>query len=107
MPYLNLRRGLPYVVIWTAICCPPVFAQDRAQVEAGEMIYDQHCASCHGEKVRGTGAMPDLRDLSSDNRQVFDKTVMEGKGQMPALQGILTNQELDQLWSYIRSRARG
>jgi len=32
--------------------------------------------------------------------------VMEGRGQMPAWQGTVSPQELDQLWAYVRSRAR-
>ena len=50
--------------------------------------------------------MPDLRDLGENDRAKFDTMVMEGRGQMPAWQGIVSPQELDQLWAYIRSRAR-
>ena len=41
-------------------------AQDPAAIDAGEQLYDEHCASCHGEKLRSTGAMPDLRELRAD-----------------------------------------
>jgi len=34
-------------------------AQDS--IAAGEQVYEEHCASCHGEKLRSTGAMPDLK----------------------------------------------
>ena len=50
--------------------------------------------------------IPDLRDLGANDREKFDKMVMEGRGQMPAWQGIVSPQELDQLWAYVRSRAR-
>ena len=50
--------------------------------------------------------MPDLRDLGENDREKFNKIVMEGRGQMPASQGIVSPQELDQLWAYVRSRAR-
>jgi mono/diheme cytochrome c family protein len=30
---------------------------------------------------------------------------MAGRGQMPAWQGIIGPDELDQLWAYVRSRA--
>jgi len=84
-----------------------VSAQDASQVEAGEMLYDEHCSSCHGENLRSSGAIPDLRDLSAGDRPRFDKVVSEGKDQMPSFQGVLSAQQLDQLWAYIRSRARG
>ena len=82
-------------------------AQDRAMIEAGEQVYDEHCASCHGDKLRSTGAMPDLKELRADDRPKFDKFVMEGRGQMPPWQGTLSKEEFDQLWAYIRSRAIG
>jgi mono/diheme cytochrome c family protein len=80
-------------------------AQDRASIEAGEQLYDEHCASCHGEKLRSPGAAFDLRTLRADDRERFDKSVKGGKGQMPAWGGVLQDSELDQLWAYIRSRA--
>jgi quinohemoprotein ethanol dehydrogenase len=87
--------------------CALALAQDRAMIEAGEQLYDEHCASCHGEKLRSTGAMPDLKELSAADRPRFDKLVMEGRGQMPPWQGMLGRGELDQLWAYVRSRAHG
>jgi|SRR5262245_42835390 len=82
------------------------YAQDATQIEAGAMLYDEHCASCHGEKLRSSGAIPDLRELGAGDRARFDQVVSDGKGQMPSFQGLLSALELDQLWAYIRSRAR-
>src|SRR5262245_2667158 len=79
-------------------------AQDQAAI--GEEVYEQHCQSCHGEKLRSAGAIPDLRELGANDREKFEKMVMEGRGQMPAWQGTVSPEELDQLWAYIRSRAR-
>ena len=84
-----------------------VSAQNASQVEAGDMLYEEHCSSCHGENLRSSGAMPDLRALGAGDRSRFDKMVSEGKDQMPPFQGVLNAQQLDQLWAYIRSRARG
>jgi hypothetical protein len=61
--------------------------------------------TCHGVKLRRTGAMPDLKEQKADGRARFDQMVMGGRGQMPAWQGIIGANELDQLWAYIRSRA--
>ena len=82
------------------------FAQDRATVEAGEALYAEHCAECHGENLRSSGSVPDLRDLRQDQRGYFDQAVTDGKGQMPAWGGILNEPELNQLWAYIRAHAR-
>ena len=77
-----------------------------AQADDGEQVYEEHCASCHGEKLRSTGAIPDLRELGADDRTRFDKAVLEGRGQMPAWQGVLTPEEIDGVWAYLRSSAR-
>jgi mono/diheme cytochrome c family protein len=82
------------------------FAQDPAQIAAGDALYEQHCSSCHGEKLRSAGAMPDLRELPANARQHFDTMVLDGQGQMPAWRGQLSAQQFDQIWAYIRSRAR-
>ena len=81
-------------------------AQDRATVEAGEALYAEHCAECHGENLRSSGSVPDLRDLRQDQRVYSDQAVTDGKGQMPAWGGILNEPELNQLWAYIRAYAR-
>ena len=78
-------------------------AQD--QIGAGEQVYEEHCANCHGLKLRRTGAIPDLKEQKADGRARFDQMVMAGRGQMPAWQGIIGPDELDQLWAYVRSRA--
>jgi cytochrome c55X len=82
------------------------FAQDQDAIEAGEQVYEQHCQGCHGEKLRSAGAIPDLRDIGQNDRAKFDTMVMDGRGQMPAWQGTVSAEELDQLWAYVRSRAR-
>ena len=95
----------PLVAVWTLFCfCSVAPAQDM--IAAGEQLYDEHCASCHGEKLRSTGAIPDLKEQHADGRSRFDQMVMNGRGQMPAWQGIVSQDELDELWAYIRSRAR-
>ena len=96
-----IRASIMICVIASA----PTMAQDRAAIEAGEQVYGEHCASCHGEKLRPTGAMPDLKQQKADGRVHFDQIVMSGKNQMPAWQGVVRPEELDQIWAYIRSRA--
>jgi mono/diheme cytochrome c family protein len=80
-------------------------AQDQAAIEAGEQIYEENCAQCHGAKLRNPGTSFDLRKLAAADRSRFDKFVMEGKGQMPPWRGTLDDAELDQVWAYIRAHA--
>lgn len=102
-----MRRGFRASVVAGAwvLACTGTLAQDRAVIEAGELVYDEHCASCHGDKLRATGAMPDLKQQKADGRARFDQMVMNGRGQMPAHQGVIGREELDQVWAYVRSRA--
>ena len=72
---------------------------------AGREIYAEHCAQCHGERLMATGAAPDLKLLRADQRARFDEIVREGKGQMPAFAGMISDEEVDRIWAYIRSRA--
>ena len=81
-------------------------AQDQAAADAGAALYAEHCAECHGENLRSSGSVPDLRDLKQDQRAQFDQIVSDGKGQMPAWGGVLNEPELNQLWAYIRAHAR-
>ena len=81
----------------------PVRAQSAA--DAGRDVYAEHCAQCHGERLMATGAAPDLKLLHADQRARFDAIVRDGKGQMPAWAGMIADEEIDQIWAYIRSRA--
>jgi mono/diheme cytochrome c family protein len=80
-------------------------AQDQALIQGGAQVYQTNCEECHGEGLINPGGTFDLRSLGADERARFDRSVTEGKGQMPAWGGQLGAQELDQLWAYIRSRA--
>jgi mono/diheme cytochrome c family protein len=81
-------------------------AQDQEQIEQGEALYDEHCAQCHGEKLRSSGAIPDLRLLKPEDRPRFLQTVNDGRGQMPSWRGQLSDEEIDAIWAYIRAHAR-
>ena len=82
----------------------PAPAQDL--VKAGEALYADKCSECHGARLRnpGSGAF-DLKKLHADERPRFEKSVLDGKGQMPPWRGVLGPEQLDQLWAYIREYA--
>jgi mono/diheme cytochrome c family protein len=80
-------------------------AQDRAKIQAGAEFYAERCSACHGDRLRVTGGAFDLLKLRPDERERFDKAVNDGKGQMPPWGGVLSPEEIDQLWAYVRSRA--
>jgi cytochrome c6 len=99
----SLRYGLPLCALLIASSAP-AFAQSPA--EEGALVFDENCSSCHGEEMRAPDGAFDLRTLKKDERPRFDKIVAEGKGQMPVWKGVLTDEQLDQVWAYIRAHAQ-
>jgi mono/diheme cytochrome c family protein len=92
-------------LVGTALLAHIGSARADPAAEAGRAVYTEHCAQCHGERLMTTGAAPDLKLLGADKRGHFDEIVRNGKGQMPAWTGMITDEEIDQVWTYIRSRA--
>jgi mono/diheme cytochrome c family protein len=101
-----MARLLPATLLIGALTVvAAALAQDRAKIQAGAEVYAERCAACHGERLRATGGAFDLLKLGPDERARFDKAVNDGKGQMPPWGGVLSPEEIDQLWVYLRSRA--
>ena len=82
-----------------------VSAQVSAKIEAGENVFNTNCAICHGDQLVSTGQTFDLRRLKDGDRARFDNSVRNGKNQMPPWKGKLTDEEIDQVWHYIRANA--
>jgi mono/diheme cytochrome c family protein len=78
---------------------------DKAKLEAGETVYNNYCAVCHGDRLVSTGQFPNLRRLTANDRAKFDTTVRDGRNQMPPWKDVLSDSEIDQLWAYIRANA--
>lgn len=80
-------------------------APDKAKIEAGANVYNDNCQTCHGDRLVNTGQTFDLRRLKADDRARFENSVRNGKNQMPPWKDVLTAEEIDQVWSYIRANA--
>ncbi len=107
----HLRRCVGMVIacgvsVWLSM---PALAHetppDPAKIEAGENVYGTYCAPCHGDRLVSTGQFPNLRRLTPNDRAKFDSTVRQGRNQMPPWRDMLTDEEIDQIWAYIRSVA--
>ena len=76
-------------------------------VARGRLLYAQTCSHCHGPNMVNPGTISyDLRRFPSDSPERFRNSVINGKGGMPALRGVLKAEELDLLWAYVRSRGK-
>ncbi len=80
-------------------------ASEKAKIEAGENVYNNYCQNCHGDRLANTGQTFDLRRLTAGDRARFDNSVRNGKSQMPPWKDVLSDEEIDQVWHYIRANA--
>jgi mono/diheme cytochrome c family protein len=80
-------------------------AAAQSLVEAGEFLYQNRCAGCHGEQLRAFAGGPafDLRRLRPDEYERFAESVISGKDNMPSWYGILKTEEIQAIWAYIRA----
>jgi mono/diheme cytochrome c family protein len=98
----SLKIGFVFFVF---VSSHEALAQDKALIDAGERVYATNCATCHGENLVNPGTTFDLKKLGANERARFNESVTDGKGQMPAWGGILSDEQFDQLWAYIRANA--
>jgi len=73
---------------------------------AGSAIYASHCVSCHGGdgsgEVAGTPSFRGGKLMSKSEFELRDKIRM-GKALMPGFGGILTQQQIEDVVTYIRT----
>jgi mono/diheme cytochrome c family protein len=98
-----------FVIAAVALLTRPAFAaaddDDKAKVDAGEQVYNTYCATCHGDDLVNSGLTFDLRRLRAEERPRFENSVLNGKNQMPPWKGVINEEQIDQLWHYIRAHA--
>jgi len=101
------------IALGSSVASPPAAPaadaepQDQAKIVAGEKVYRSHCSTCHGDDLVNTGQTFDLRRLTKDERPRFDNSVRNGKNnRMPPWKGVLSDEQIDQIWHYIRANAR-
>jgi mono/diheme cytochrome c family protein len=76
-----------------------------ADAESGARIYANYCENCHGEELRNTssGVTYDLRKLRPTEHDRFINSVTNGKTQMPPWKGVLSEDQMEDVWAYIRA----
>jgi mono/diheme cytochrome c family protein len=105
MQRIGLRVGVALGIFAALSFSATASAQDKAKIEAGETVYNNNCAICHGDQLKSSGQFPNLRRLTANDRERFDTTVRNGRNQMPPWKGVVSDEEIDQLWAYIRANA--
>jgi mono/diheme cytochrome c family protein len=77
----------------------------EGDVDQGRDTYGELCATCHGRDMVNAGALSfDLRKFPKDEFDRFKTSVLNGKGRaMPAWRDKVSDEEVANLWAYVRS----
>ncbi|MGB4344824.1 MAG: cytochrome c [Burkholderiaceae bacterium] len=73
-------------------------------IEKGRNLYRRLCLRCHGPEMVGGNNAFDLRTFPQDQHARFVNSVTNGKRAMPPWKGIISDEEISHLWSYVASR---
>jgi cytochrome c55X len=78
---------------------------DPAQAQKGKRLYAAHCSHCHGFNLVSAGNVTyDLREFPGEQRERFFESVTNGKNnRMPPWGDSLTQEEISEIWAYIRT----
>lgn len=69
----------------------------------GEELYNASCVVCHGLRAIG-GIGPRLAgNPVLSNEQAFWKIVYEGRHVMPPLKGVVTEQQMADIWAWLKT----
>jgi len=105
-PFVNLSDAQRWDVVAYALS----LSVSADQLDQGEIVYQETCADCHGERGEALGPGADLRDVALFTHNSLDdyfNLITEGKGSMPALDGALSESERLAAAAYVRTLAYG
>ena len=101
-PETAAAKPLPPVPAAEAAAQTPEGAGDAAVLAAGQTLFAQNCALCHG--ANGKLGLNGARDLTKSNLNATGRTYMvvngSASGVMPAFKGQLTDEQIAQVVAY-------
>jgi quinoprotein glucose dehydrogenase len=90
--------------IQTIIRQDPKVVVGMPLVDQGRRQYAIYCGACHGSNRAGVGTNPSLVDLPKRmTRETALDKIKKGGGLMPPYAGVLTDNQLDAILSYVHS----
>ena len=95
-----LVAGLLLTIVDPAAAQQPE-APTPASIKRGSALYVQHCAPCHGPRMKDPEGSFDLRKFPLDEHERFIRSVTQGKGSMPPWGGLLKPDDIASLWAYV------
>lgn len=102
--FARIGKSMLFAAAFVAFAIP-------AHAQSGAAVYKSKCAMCHGADGKGDspiGKSMKLRDLGSPEVQKQTDAELiavttDGKGKMPAYKGKLTEAQIKEVVSYIRT----
>ena len=91
---------------------PTVVAQSEqadagkiAKIAKGKALYAHNCSHCHGFNMVNAGTVAyDLRQFPHEDKARFVRSVTYGKnGRMPPWGDLLSREDIDDLWAYVKT----
>ena len=105
---MSRRRGVLASALTLSLVLLPGLLP-AADFFEGKRVYSRHCVGCHGAQGEGEAAgTPNFRygnRLMQPDAVLF-RTINDGRGGMPAFRGILSEQQMLDVISYMRSLQR-
>lgn len=98
----NMSKVISLGAVLMVACGVTAHAADPGK---GAALYGTHCTSCHGSNGEGTPGMPDFKRsqaLMKPHKSLFD-AIKLGKGIMPGFNGLLKDEQIDDLIAYLRT----
>lgn len=100
----RLHRMLPAFAV--LLCSCAITSAQGGNFYNGKTIYATYCQSCHGDNGAGSlSGVPNFtrgQSLMKSDARLFD-TIIGGSNAMPAFQGVLKDEDIYDVISYIRN----
>jgi len=82
----------------------PVRAGRRPDGCQRQGLYARHCSHCHGFNMAAGSVADNLRQFPHEDKARFIHSVIEGKnGRMPPWGDLLSREDIDDLWAYVKT----
>ncbi len=85
----------------------PIPLGDRpgAQIFNGIVRADVRCARCHGDIGQGASALALVKNGKTIPRDLFIKTVLNGRDKMPPFESVLTEKDIVEIITWLEAVA--
>ena len=103
--FLLFFRGLMKVLRVGVLVVATGSNTHAGDIFRGAEIYVEHCQDCHSVDGRGVPGVPDLtrgNRLLRPDPDLFS-AISQGQGAMPSYEGVLRNEEILDVLSYLRT----